>query len=69
VPGHEVAAEGGLRAPRLAAEALDGGAGGRELGVHCPGRKPAFLAIKRPARSYKFPIQNPHTKPIHIGKR
>ena len=28
VPGHEVAAEGGLRAPRLAAEALDGGAGG-----------------------------------------
>ena len=24
----------------------------------CPGRKPAFLAVKRPARPYKSPIQN-----------
>ena len=24
----------------------------------CPGRKPAFLVFKRPARSYKYPIQN-----------
>jgi hypothetical protein len=30
----------------------------------CPGRKPPFLAVKRPARPYK----SPHTKPIFIGK-
>jgi hypothetical protein len=24
----------------------------------CPGRKPAFLVFKRPARPYKSPIQN-----------
>ncbi len=28
------------------------------LGRHCPGRKPPFLAVKRPARPYKSPIQN-----------
>jgi hypothetical protein len=28
---------------------------------HCPGRKPAFLAVKRPARPYKSPIQNRFT--------
>ena len=25
---------------------------------HCPGRKPPYLAFKRPARPYKSPIQN-----------
>jgi hypothetical protein len=24
----------------------------------CPGRKPAFLVFKRPARPYKSPVQN-----------
>jgi hypothetical protein len=29
------------------------------LGVeHCPGRKPPFLAVKRPVRPYKSTIQN-----------
>ena len=28
---------------------------------HCPGRKPAFLVFKRPARPYKSPIQNRFT--------
>jgi hypothetical protein len=25
---------------------------------HCPGRKPPFWAVRRPARPYKSPIQN-----------
>jgi hypothetical protein len=25
---------------------------------HCPGRKPPFWAVKRPARPYKSPTQN-----------
>jgi hypothetical protein len=33
--------------------------------VPCPGRKPPFLAVKRPARPYK----TRHTKLIYIGKR
>jgi hypothetical protein len=35
----------------------------RELGLrlHCPGRKPPFLAVKRPARPYKSAIQNRFT--------
>jgi hypothetical protein len=28
---------------------------------HCPGRKPAFLVSKRPARPYKSPTQNRFT--------
>jgi hypothetical protein len=31
----------------------------------CPGRKPPFLCVKRPARPYKNAIQ----KQIYIGKR
>jgi hypothetical protein len=27
----------------------------------CPGREPAFLAVERPARPYKSPIQNRFT--------
>jgi hypothetical protein len=26
--------------------------------VHCPGRRPPFSAVKRPARPYKSAIQN-----------
>jgi hypothetical protein len=29
---------------------------------HCPGRKPPFSAVKRPARPYKSPIQNRFTQ-------
>jgi hypothetical protein len=29
-----------------------------ERDAHCPRRKPPFLAVKRPARPYKGPIQN-----------
>jgi hypothetical protein len=29
-----------------------------DVGVDCPGRKPPFMAVKRPARPYKSPTQN-----------
>jgi hypothetical protein len=28
---------------------------------HCPGRKPSVLVVKRPAPTYKGPIQNRFT--------
>jgi hypothetical protein len=31
------------------------------LARHCPGRNPPFLAVKRPARPYKSPIQTRFT--------
>ena len=37
------------------------GGGDRAEGVvrhHCPGHKPPFLAVKRPARPYKSAIEN-----------
>ena len=47
------------RGPRL--QRVLGRGRGRERGAReddCPGRKPAFLCVKRPARPYKSPIQN-----------
>jgi hypothetical protein len=38
--------------------------------VYCPGRKPAFLAVKRPARPCKSPIQKGfHRKTLRALKR
>jgi hypothetical protein len=50
---------------RAAARDADGdglrGVGVVDLRVRCPGRKPPFLAVKRPACPYKSPIQNQFT--------
>ena len=40
---------------RVTGELLEVGLPG--LARHCPGRNPPFLAVKRPARPYKSPIQ------------
>jgi hypothetical protein len=41
--------------------AVEAVVGGRALHLDCPGRKPQFLAVKRPARPYKSAIENRFT--------
>jgi hypothetical protein len=44
----------------LLGEGLDDGVDDA-LATDCPGREPPFLAVQRPARPFKSPIQNRFT--------